>query len=103
LQACHSCGNRACVNPRHLRFGTQSDNENDKIAHGRKVMGEKHPWARINSDMVIEIRSSPESAAVIGKRLGLSRGHIKYIRTGRSWAHIPGAHRRKAGRISARA
>jgi hypothetical protein len=102
LQACHSCGNKACVNPRHLRFGTQSDNEKDKIAHGRKLMGEDHPWTRVTADMVIEIRSSPESAAVIGKRLGLGRGYIKDIRTGRSWGHVAGAHRRKPGRISAR-
>jgi hypothetical protein len=103
LHACHSCGNRGCVNPRHLRFGTPSDNENDKIAHGRKLMGENHPWTRMNSDLVAEIRASPESAATIAKRLGFSRSYIKDVRTGRSWGHIPGAHRRKPGRLSERA
>lgn len=33
-EACHSCGNRLCCAPRHLRWGTRSDNVQDAIAHG---------------------------------------------------------------------
>jgi hypothetical protein len=31
----HSCDNRACCNPRHLRIGTQGDNNRDRDAKGR--------------------------------------------------------------------
>lgn len=34
MQVRHLCGNRLCVNPKHLAVGTQSDNEKDKKKHG---------------------------------------------------------------------
>lgn len=33
--ACHSCGNRLCVNVNHLYWGTYTDNAQDKVRHGR--------------------------------------------------------------------
>lgn len=36
----HTCDNPKCVNPSHLRLGTQSENVTDMIVKGRKVAGE---------------------------------------------------------------
>lgn len=34
MQAGHSCGNRACCNPKHIRWVTRQENEADKRVHG---------------------------------------------------------------------
>lgn len=41
LLVLHSCDNRRCCNPRHLRAGTYADNMRDAIERGRWV-----PWNR---------------------------------------------------------
>lgn len=35
-QAAHSCGNSGCVNPAHLRWATQRENDEDKYRHGTR-------------------------------------------------------------------
>ena len=40
-QILHSCDVPACVNPKHLRAGTSTDNNRDTIARGRNFMANK--------------------------------------------------------------
>ena len=65
--ACHSCANRKCVNPRHLRWADHAANMNDKAIHG-SVKGEKSPRAKLTESDVLFIRAHPE---ISPNKLGL--------------------------------
>lgn len=52
----HSCDNRPCVNPRHLRTGSHADNGRDASERGRMPVGERHPKSQLTNSQVREIR-----------------------------------------------
>lgn len=55
-QAAHACGVRRCVNPRHLRWATQVENEADKWLHGTRLTGERHAMCKLTDEQVRMIR-----------------------------------------------
>lgn len=69
----HSCDNRACCNPRHLRSGTMKDNASDMAERGRRDdrKGEKHPCAKLTWPQVKEIRRGYTAGEASLRELGL--------------------------------
>lgn len=49
----HSCDNKVCVNPRHLRLGTHADNMKDAVTRGRM----RAPNKILTDEQVFEIRA----------------------------------------------
>jgi hypothetical protein len=86
----HTCNNPACINPAHLRAGTQKDNAEDRMNSGRggDLRGEKNGRAVLTVARVQEIRASAESAPALAARFGLTRQTIHAIRKRRIWKHI---------------
>lgn len=90
-EAAHSCGkgHEGCINPRHLRWATPTDNQADKIAHGTTNRGERHGMARLTAPEVLAIRSiAGRSQSDIAKEFGVSRRTVGFIQTKQRWAWL---------------
>lgn len=90
LMVLHKCDNRPCVNPKHLKLGTQKDNIDDCVQKGRNAFGERQHKSVLTRHLVLQIACSKELASVVAKRLGVCVGTIYHIRNGRIWTKITG-------------
>lgn len=87
-EAAHSCDNRACVNPRHIRWATPKENAADRMIHGKRILGETHPRAKLTYDDVRTIRELRGVVPVkeLAERFNVSRSAISMVTTGRNWS-----------------
>jgi len=91
-EAAHYCGNRKCVNPRHIRWATRADNMADTIIHGTSKRGEKHRDARLSREDVYKIRRLSETGIkqkTIGDMFGITNQHVSAILSGKKWGWLP--------------
>ena len=90
-QGLHSCDNPPCVNPKHIRNGTDKDNSADKVARNRQAKGQMLPQTKLNPDKVREIRSrraAGETCDALAKEFGVWPGIISAVALRQTWRHV---------------
>lgn len=90
----HRCDSPPCVNYKHLFLGTHQDNVADKVAKSRQARnkGEDGGNAKLSESDVVETRrlvAAGASRGVVAVAFGVTRTHVSYISSGRTWAHLP--------------
>lgn len=67
----HSCDNRKCVNPHHLREGTNAENMKDMVDRKRSPnnLGMKNPNLSLTDEQVLEIRERWSAGGITQTKL----------------------------------
>ena len=87
----HDCDNRACVNPSHLRLGTQADNIQDRVHKKRcfKPNGQLNSQAKLTEQQVRAIReefaNTGCSKAFLARKYNMSNSAVGRIVNNETW------------------
>ena len=92
LVVMHLCDVPACVNPAHLRLGTNAENSADAARKGRRLPGSQNHQAKLTERQVIKIRDRYAAGGITQAELandyGVSGALINHILTRKGWKHI---------------
>ena len=86
----HLCDNPACVNPTHLKAGTQRENIQDMVIKNRNWKGIQKPSCKLTEEQVIEIRHllKTHTDKEVAKMYNIHKSTTYSIRRGEKWKHI---------------
>lgn len=76
---------------RNLRWATRSENEKDKVRHGRSNRGERHGLSKLTASKVHQIRAMRRRGYLqkdLAKKFGVERGHIGAICRKEAWSWL---------------
>lgn len=85
----HSCDNRLCYNPEHLRLGTHADNTKDMLDRKRNAKGERIPYAKLTDAKVAAILKDPRKHSEIAAAYNVSQTTILHVKQRKIWKHVP--------------
>lgn len=90
LHILHSCDEPACVNPDHLRVGTQQENIDDRTNKDRAAKGENNGRSKLTEADVLEIRAMypAENKSAIARKYRVSPPTINQIVRRVTWRHL---------------
>lgn len=90
-QVAHFNGRPADNRAENLRWTTHAENEEDKIRHGTRLIGERHSMAKLTEAQILEIREARrrgETLSSLAVQYGLAFQTISNISTRKIWRHI---------------
>jgi len=88
MECAHSCANKACVNPNHLRWATSAENKADNLLHGTHNRGERQGQSKLTEAQVLEIYKDPRPQREIAKDYAVQQMAISRIKTGETWGWL---------------
>lgn len=88
MHVCHNDGNPANNDISNLRYDTPKGNGADSARHGVMPRGVKQHRAKLTDEIVREIRNSPLSFVVLGKKFGVSSHAIYCVKHKKTWRHV---------------
>lgn len=86
------CVSPACMNYRHLRWGSPRQNNLDRRRDGTSPIGTKNPQAKFTDEQVAEIRRryrNGEAQRALAKEYGVVVMTVNRAIRGESWSHVP--------------
>lgn len=84
----HLCGQPLCLRLTHLSWGTEKQNQADRVAHETDNRGERNPSAKLTMDQVEEVRQrcrEGERQVDLAGAYGVSQSTISAIANGKRW------------------
>lgn len=87
-EAMHSCDVPVCCNPRHLSWGSRSQNRRDMVRRGRSTFGERNASAKLSEADARLIAASALPLAIVAERFRVAFPTVSQIRSGKRWRHI---------------
>lgn len=102
LDVLHDCDAPRCIEPAHLKTGTQADNNADRDARGHnggwknrgrkrgpsKQRGMGHALSKLSEEQARFVLLSDQPNAALAREFGVSEGLIRGIRAGRNWGWL---------------
>lgn len=86
--AAHRCGVKACINPRHIRWASAVENDQDKHVHGTW-------WSRVNGKLdpekVLHLRAQHAAGATareIATSSGVPLSTVSKVVRRETWRHV---------------
>jgi DNA invertase Pin-like site-specific DNA recombinase len=92
----HTCDNRHCVNPAHLKYGTASENMIDMYEKGRAnhkpTAGENNGAAKLTEENVRQARKLREETGMsyekLARMFGITRSVMYDAINRKTWRHV---------------
>lgn len=91
LVVMHTCDNPVCVNPDHLRLGTQADNMADMASKGRSTLGSRNPNSRMDEKRVRALRKMHGNGVPqieLARKFGIHFTTVCMIVNRKTWQHV---------------